>query len=428
VSCVVLVCAALALRSLVLLARSDLGYRRRTCSRHRSTLDCRTTRRPGPQFHVQLLEKVRALPGVQLASLATNAPLDTHISQFGNVTAAGQPADNNTQRPPVCYVLVEPAYLATLGLRVEAGRDFTAHDGFGSPRVAVINRALAHQLWPGKDPVGQRISIQGNEAEVIGIVGKTRFYNLRDDSLPLLFDALAQTTGATGRSSSAFPARPPVDDRDRPDRPQLDPDLPLFGIRTLQQQIVESPAGLMPYRFGAILPAPREPSPSCWPGRHLRTHHFLVARHTREIGIRMALGASRMQVIQVVARESFVLTLVGLAAGIILSYGLAKLLANLLYEAGTMDTAVLAGRVAGPARDGPSLLATGATRDADQPCRRPPRGMTPRVASIKERAERSTAPPIPIVRHSLLTARCSLLYDARSWVSPMSFCVLPMVL
>jgi predicted permease len=346
VSCVVLVCAALALRSVVLLARADPGYRAENLLTASFDLGLQNySPDRGRQFHIQLLEKVRALPGVQLASLATNAPLDTRINQLGGVTAAGQPVDNNSQRPPVCYVLVEPAYLATLGLRVEAGRDFTAHDGFGSPRVAVINRALAHQLWPGKDPVGQRISIQGNEAEVIGIVGKTRFYLLRDDSVPLLFDAMAQNYRGNATLVVRFsgPTAPLTSAIVKIVR-QLDPELPLFGIRTLQQQIVESPAGLMPYRFGAIMVGAQGAIALLLAAAGIfGLITFTVARRTREIGIRMALGASRVQVIQVVARESFVLTLIGLAAGIILSYGLAKLLANLLYGAGTMDTAVFGG-------------------------------------------------------------------------------------
>ena len=104
---------------------------------------------------------------------------------------------------------------------------------------------------------------------MIGIVGKTRFYNLRDDSLPLLFDALAQNYRGNGTLVVRFsgPAAPLTTAIAQIVR-QLDPDLPLFGIRTLQQQIVESPAGLMPYRFGAILA-----------GAHLvRVHDVLAMR------------------------------------------------------------------------------------------------------------------------------------------------------
>ena len=288
---------------------------------------------------------MRALPGVQAASLATNAPMDTRINQLGNVTAVGEPAPQGTQAPPVCYVLAEPAYLSTLGLRVEAGRDFAAHDGFGSPRVVVINRQLANQLWPGRDPVGRHISIQGNEAEVIGIVGRTRFYSLRDDSVPLLFDSLAQNYrgNATLVVRSAGPMALLTDAITQIVR-QLDPDLPLFGIRTLQQQIVESPAGLMPYRFGAILVGAQGVIALLLAGAGIfGLIAFAVARRTREIGIRMALGASRLDVTRNVARESMVLTLAGLTLGAALSFGLARVLSSLLYGAGRGDSVIFVG-------------------------------------------------------------------------------------
>ena len=346
VSCVVLVGAALALRSLVLLAHTDLGYR--TENILTASFDLGMQNYPaeqGRQFHAQLLEKVRALPGVQLASLATNAPLDTRINQLGGIAAAGEPASQGVQRPPVCYVLAEPAYFSTLGLRVESGRDFTAADGFGSPRVVVINRTLATQLWPGQDPVGRRISIQGNEAEVIGVVGKIRFYNLRDDAQPLIFDSLAQNYrgNATLVVRSAGTTALLTDAITRVVR-QLDPDLPLFGIRTLQQQIVASPAGLMPYRFGAILAGAQGAIALLLASAGIfGLIGFAVARRTREIGIRMALGASRMEVIRSVTRESAILTCAGLAVGTVLSAVLAHVLSSLLFGAGRGDTGIIVG-------------------------------------------------------------------------------------
>jgi predicted permease len=346
VSCVVLVCAAMALRSLFLLSRVDLGYRVENVLTASFDLGLQNySPDQGRRFHAQLLEKVRALPGVQAASLATNAPMDTRINQLGNVTAAGEPAPQGTQAPPVCYILVEPAYLSTLGLRVEAGHDFTAHDDFGSPRVVVINRQLADQLWPGKDPVGRHISIQGNDAEVIGIVGRTRFYSLRDDYQPLLFDSLAQNYrgNATLVVRFAGPIAPLTNAITRIVR-QLDPDLPLFGIQTLQQQIIESPAGLWPYRFGAILVGAQGSIALLLAGAGIYgLIAFAVARRTREIGIRMALGASRLDVTRNVARESMVLTLAGLTLGAALSFGMARVLSSLLYGAGNGDSVIFVG-------------------------------------------------------------------------------------
>jgi ABC-type antimicrobial peptide transport system permease subunit len=114
----------------------------------------------------------------------------------------------------------------------------------------------------------------------------------------------------------------------------------------MEQQIVESPNGLMPYRIGAIFAGFQGAIALLLAGAGIfGLITFTVARRTREIGIRMALGASRMQVIRAVTRESIVLTVAGLAVGIVLSWALARMLANLLYGAGTMDVAVFGGVV-----------------------------------------------------------------------------------
>jgi len=346
VSCVVLVCASLALRSMLLLSRVDLGFRPKNLVVASFDLGLQNyTPEQGRRFHAQLLAKVRSLPGVEVASLATNAPLDTRIGQFGGITAVGEPAPTRNGASPIAWILVEHTYLSTIGLRLEAGRDFTAHDDFGAPLVAIVNRALANQLWPGKDPIGRRISIQGNEAEVVGVVGRNRYYNLSDDSRPLLISTLAQNYRSglvlVIRSDGAVaPLTAAVTKIIR----QLDPDLPLFGVQTLEQQIVESPNGLMPYRTGAIFAGFQGAIALLLAGAGIfGLITFTVARRTREIGIRMALGASRVQVIRAVARESVILTAIGLAVGIVLSCGLARLLANLLYGAGTMDSAVFGG-------------------------------------------------------------------------------------
>lgn len=346
VSCVVLVCASLALRSMLLLSRVDLGFRPKNLVVASFDLGLQNyTPDQGRRFHAQLLEKVRALPGVAVASLATNAPLDTRIGLFGGITAVGEPAPAGNGASPIAWILVEHTYLSTIGLRLEAGRDFTAHDDFGAPLVAIVNRALANQLWPGKDPIGRRISIQGNEAEVIGVVGKNRYYNLADDSRPLLISALAQDyrSGLALVIRSAGAVAPLTAAVTKIVR-QLDPDLPLFGVQTLEQQIVESPNGLMPYRTGAVFAGFQGAIALLLAAAGIfGLITFTVARRTREIGIRMALGASRVQVIRAVARKSVILTLAGLAVGIAISFGLARMLSGLLYRAGTMDGIIFAG-------------------------------------------------------------------------------------
>ena len=346
VSCVVLVVAALALRSLVLLSHLDLGYQADHVVMGSFDLGLQNyTPEQGRQFHAQLLEKLRALPDVQSASLGTNTPLDTRINQLGGISAPGAPEAQDPKAPPVACIQVDHNYLATLGLRVEAGRHFTGHDDANAPRVAIINHALAQRLWPKQNPVGRRISIQSREAEVVGLIGQPRFYSLRNDAQPLLVTPLAQNYrgSATLVIRTSGPTAPLLSALSKVVR-ELDPDLPLADIHTLQEQIAESPSGLMPYRFGALLVGAQGAIALLLAGAGLfGLIAFAVTRRTREIGIRMALGASRTEIVRSVTRESLVLTLVGLALGAALSLVLARGLSSLLYGAGQGDFAILAG-------------------------------------------------------------------------------------
>ncbi|MBI5381169.1 MAG: ABC transporter permease [Opitutae bacterium] len=345
VSTVVLVCAALALRSVALLARADLGFR--TSHLHLVSFDLGAQKyavKKGRQFQTSLLEQVRALPGVEAASLTTHAPLDTGISLLGGIKAADEPAPSNANGLSVPTLRVEFTYLSTIGLPLVAGRDFTVRDDAKAPAVAIVNRVLAQALWPGRDPVGQRISIQGRNAEVIGVVGPSRYYGLQDAHRPLLVVPLAQdyfsaVTLVVRTASTTAPLAQAIAGIVR----QQDPDLPLFHHRSMAQQIEQSPSGMMPYRMGAILAGCQGGIALLLAGAGIFSLiAFGVARRTREIGIRMALGASRWEVIRAVTRESLLLTATGLAVGLVASFGLTRALSSLLYGAGKMEVLIFA--------------------------------------------------------------------------------------
>jgi ABC-type antimicrobial peptide transport system permease subunit len=226
-----------------------------------------------------------------------------------------------------------------LGLRIESGRDFSAHDGLGAPLVVVINRALAHQAFPGQSPIGQRISIQGDEAEVIGVVEQTRFYKLTSDDAPLLFGALEQNfRGKVSVIVRTKESAGPVGTAIARVVHDLDPDLPVYGIRTLAEQIEQSPVGLMPFRSGAIMAGVQGGIALLLAGAGIfGLVAFAVTRRTREIGIRVALGASRFDVMRDVAMGSVVLALIGLAVGVVVSFALNHALSNLLVGVGQGD-------------------------------------------------------------------------------------------
>ena len=174
-SCVVLICAGLAARSVQKLAQINLGFRPDHI--FLASVDPSLQRysdERSRQFQAQLLDKLRALPGVSSASLATHLPLDMGGGMRAGVWPEGQTPSESQKFLNVVCTSVDHAYLATLGTRVLAGRDFTAHDDEAAPRVVIINRTLAQQLWPNGDDVGKRLVLQGDAMQVVGVVDEMR--------------------------------------------------------------------------------------------------------------------------------------------------------------------------------------------------------------------------------------------------------------
>ncbi|MGA2571369.1 MAG: ABC transporter permease, partial [Terracidiphilus sp.] len=193
ISCVVLICAGLAARSVQKLAQINLGFRPDHI--FLATIDPSLQRysdERSRQFQAQLLDKLRALPGVTSASLATHLPLDIVSGQRAGVWPEGQTPTESQRWTSVPCTSVEHAYLQTLGAQVVAGRDFTAHDEEAAPRVVIINRTLAQLLWPNGDAVGKRLVLQGDAMQVVGVVGEMRYYAMTDTNRPLIFYPLAQ--------------------------------------------------------------------------------------------------------------------------------------------------------------------------------------------------------------------------------------------
>lgn len=346
-SCVVLICASLALRSLVLLTKIPTGFRTENLVLANYDLNLQNySADQGRRFNELLLERVRALHGVEAASLTTGAPIDVRISQLGNITADGEPTTPANERAMVSYVVAENSYPSTISLPVDKGRSFDFRDQRGSPRVVLINDALSRQLFGDKDPIGRKISIQGDHgAEVIGVLAKSRYYNLADDKRPLVIDLLAQNyqgnVTLVVRSSESATS---VADAITRTVHQIDPALPLFDVKTLRQRINESPAGLMPYRLGAFLAGSQGAIALLLAGAGIfGLIAFSVTKRTREIGVRMALGASRIQVIRAVTKESIVLTLSGVVVGLGCSAVVAHLLSGLLYGGGKFEIVIFGG-------------------------------------------------------------------------------------
>ena len=349
---IVLVGAGLALRSAHQLARVTLGFRAENVLLASYDLGLqRYVVRHGfdaaQRFHERMLAAVRVLPGVQAASLAENAPFDTNISIQGDVAREGQAPGDSSRYLPTSVVAVDHAFLATLGIMPAAGRAFSAADDAKAAPVAIVNEAMARRLWPGENAVGRRLVINGRQPpiEVVGVVPNVRFALLADAGRPMMFLPLAQNyrgglTLVVRTGGDPLALAPAVEHLMR----QLEPDLPLYNVRSLEQQIATSPFGLMPIRFGAAIVGTQGLLVLLLALMGLYgLVSFNVARRTREIGVRMALGASASDVVKLVVRQSAVLALIGLAIGIPLAFVAVQPLGHLLYGVKPADAAVFGG-------------------------------------------------------------------------------------
>lgn len=278
-----------------------------------------TERADGQAFHATLLERVRAIPGVASAALAAKLPLAGR-SSFGDVWVPG------IEPPPgrlgfAAYLnRVSADYFRTLRLPLLQGRDFTAADDQGAPRVAIVNETMARRLWPEGDPVGRRFFIgsaaQRTEVQVVGVVADAKYRSLDEETPNFYYLPATQwyNPQMTLHVRSSEAAAAPVAAAVRQVVRGLDPHLPVATPRPLDralelfflpQRVAASVAGLMGM-FGLLLAAV---------GVYGVTA-FVVARRTRELGIRMVLGATRNNVIRLVLRRGAVAPAAGIAFGL----------------------------------------------------------------------------------------------------------------
>ena len=288
-------------------------------------------------FYARLLERVRRLPQVTSASYAAFLPLGT-TRQAGT---AGKILGHDPNAIPISVYRVEPGLLATMGIPLLRGRDLTTSEADGAtPDGVVINEYLARRLWPGEDPVGKRLALSGEKttSQVVGVVKNGKYRTLGEGSMAAVFRGeLPAARTLVVRTSGSERA---VLDEVRRAVPAVDPLMtttmvqtigefmafPLFPARTTGWllgvsgilAVVMTTIGL----FGVIA--------------------YVVSQRTHEIGLRMALGARRGDVLKLVMGQGLRLIGIGLAIGLCVALAAARLLAPLLYGIGANDPATMA--------------------------------------------------------------------------------------
>jgi macrolide transport system ATP-binding/permease protein len=295
----------------------------------------------GRAFQQQTLQIIQRLPGVQSAAYSNSIPLSidqSHTGVFPADKADPQPSD----RIPVTYYEVSPGFFATLGTKLLGGREFSWHDDKNAPPVAIVNAAFAKRVLHPGNPVGQRF--RGGRTwpftEVIGVVEDGKYETLTESRQPVVFWSILQSYNSTTTlevKSSVPPLQMVSEIRQAIAR--LDPELPIYGAGPLQQMLgfaffPTQAAAIALSSFGvlAIVLAAT--------GIH-GLAAYAVSRRTREIGVRMALGAQPLQVLRLVLGKTTLLLVLGSVVGLTLALAAGQVIASVVYGAHPRDPLVL---------------------------------------------------------------------------------------
>jgi putative ABC transport system permease protein len=327
--------AGLLIQSFLRLQNVDPGFNPHHVLTFNMALPSRYSQAQGIDLFQQAVTRLSALPGVRSASAVVPLPLSADsVSTAFNIQ--GQP-DVPGRNPETDYAFVEPEYFHTMGIALLKGRDFTWRDSLKSPPVIIINEALAKRFFAGQDPIGKRLDAHiGNGynkppmREIVGVVQDVKNHRLSAAPGPQVYVPLAQSP----LDVMTFVVRTSVDAVSmaasaREQVKKLDKDLPLFGVQTLDDYVGQS---LASPRFVALLLA-------MFSGIALLLAmvgiygvvSYSVEQRTHEIGVRMALGAQRSDVLGMVIGQGLKLALIGVAIGVAGALALTHFLSSLLY-------------------------------------------------------------------------------------------------
>ena len=296
----------------------------------------------GQQFYRQLTERVRALPGVKSAAVSSYVPLTLNYNSRG-IYVEGEPIERGANTPLAMNAVAGTRYFETMATPIVQGREFTEQDTSTSEPVAVVNETFVRRLMPAAktaaDAVGKRVSFgdaSGPFMRIVGVARDGKYFNIAEDPRSFIWIPLAQeywSSGSllvrtTGNPDSVFAAV-------RSEAQALDPNLPLFDVKTLTEhmRLALFPArvaamvlgvfGLVALLLSAI-------------GIYGITS-YAVAQRTHEIGIRMALGAQLGDVLRLVLNHGLKLTLIGAAIGLIGAYLTTRAITAVLYGVSATD-------------------------------------------------------------------------------------------
>jgi putative ABC transport system permease protein len=283
-------------------------------------------------FYRQVIERVSHVPGVDAAAFTRTLPLGDSSNSSGPILREGEILARGTAGRNIMNNVVGAGYFKTMQIPFVEGRDFDDRDQPKTQRVIIINQQMAQILWPGESAVGKRIFIGADSRdalEVVGVVRTGKYRNLAEDPKPFYYYAMGQRRPAT----MALVIRSSADPRSlvgaiRDQIQALDRRVPIFAIKTMDEHMTyalwaPSMAASFSLAFGVLailLSAVGLYSVMA----------YIVSQRTREVGIRMALGADRRDVMKMITRQGMRLAAIGVGIGLVLSLALAQVLSSLL--------------------------------------------------------------------------------------------------
>ncbi len=297
------------------------------------------------EFYKNLLEHVRALPGVQSATLAFTYPSNGVYMNANSVFVEGHLPSKGEPAPLAAENSITPGYFKTLGIPIVEGREFADTDTHKSQSVAIINQTMAKEFWPGQDPVGRQFRTGGEDAkpiEVVGIARDTKYENLFAKPESYIYRPLNQEyiSIQTLQVRSMLP--PATLDREVEQQIHgLAPGLPVFDVQTMNEAL--DGGGFYTFRLGASMAAALGLLGLILAAIGVYgVIAFSTSQRTREIGIRMALGARPQDIWRSVFRQGLWIVLVGSALGIAAALGLTRVMAHMLYGVSSHDVVTYA--------------------------------------------------------------------------------------
>lgn len=296
----------------------------------------------GKEFQKRVLERVRVLSGVQAAGIADMVPVDLHFSRT-TIFIEGQTLERTANAPVALYSRISPGYFQAMGTRLVQGRDFTEQDDDKAVRVAIVNETFARQFWPGENPIGKRFSLGEPGApmrQIIGVAEDGKYAGLNEDQKPFVYRPIWQSySGTTSVIIRTEQDAPQLLAAVRSEVQQLDSHLPVSSSTLVERMSVP----LLPARIAAsVLGSFGLLALALAAIGIYGVMSYSVSRRTHEIGVRMALGAQKTDVLKLVMTRGIVLTLAGLAIGLATALALTRLIKSFLFGVSAVDPATFA--------------------------------------------------------------------------------------